>query len=388
MRQLRLGVVAGEASGDALGARLIMALRERCEHLIVEGIGGPLMQAQGCQSLFPMQRLAVMGLIEPLKRLPELLRIRRSLHQHFLENPPDVFLAIDAPDFNLPLERKLRRGGVPTAHLVSPSVWAWRKGRISGIRSSVDLMLCLFPFEAKIYEDNGIEYRCVGHPLADDTPMRVDRDVARAQLGLAPAAQLVALLPGSRVAEVRALAPLFFRVASDLLLRFPLLSFVTASANSECERELRLALKNYPQLPITLVQSQSREVMTAADAVLLASGTATLEAALLKRPMAVAYRMGAVSWALMSRLLRVEHVALPNLLAGKRLVPELLQDAATPAALGECLTEILQRGELAPEVLAEFDTIHNQLQLNFAQQVAESLLQLARDRGSESEGSI
>ena len=373
-RSLRIGVLAGEASGDILGSRVLAALRSRYDELIVEGIGGPLMQAQGLRSMYPMERLAVMGFVEPLKRLPELLRIRGAVFRHFRDNPPDVFLGIDSPDFNLHLEGKLRRAGVTTVHLVRPSVWAWRRGRIGKIRRSVDLMLCLFPFETAIYREQGIPVRFVGHPLADEIPLRMDKAAARASLGLVPAGGLLALLPGSRSSEIRALAPLFLRVADLLWRENKQLSFVIPAANPTGHDELAQQLQAYPRLPVTLLPGQSREAMAAADAVLLASGTATLEAALLKRPMVVAYRMGRLSWFLLSRLVRTEYVALPNLLAGQALVPELLQDAATPRAL-LCAVQPLLSSGAADATLREFDAIHRDLQQDYAERVADALAQ-------------
>jgi lipid-A-disaccharide synthase len=369
--------VAGETSGDELGSRVLAALRARCGELVVEGVGGPLMAAQGLDSLYPMERLSVMGLVEPLKRLPELLRLRRRLARHFLDDPPDVFLGIDAPDFTLPLERRLRRGGVRTAHLVSPSVWAWRRGRLGMIRQSTDRMLCLFPFETGIYAEHGIAARYVGHPLADDIPLRTAQEDARHRLGLAPAGRLVALLPGSRAGEVAAMATLFLQVAQQLWLRDPGLSFVLPAANPLREQELRRHLLAFGQLPVTLLQGRSREAMAAADVVLSAAGTATLEAALLKRPLVVAYRTGALSWRLLSALVRTEFVALPNLIAGRALVPEFLQDAATVSALVAALAPLLSNGGMAPAVVEEFDVIHHQLRRGSAAAVAEAVLELA-----------
>ena len=380
IRRLRIGVLAGEASGDLLGSRVLAALKCRYDDLIVEGIGGPLMQARGLQSLFPMERLSVMGFVEPLKRLPELLRIRRAVFRHFRDNPPDVFLGIDSPDFNLCLERELRRIGITTAHLVSPSVWAWRRGRVRKIRRSVDLMLCLFPFETAVYRLHGIPVRFVGHPLADEIPLRVDQAAARAGLGLAPPGKLLALLPGSRAGEVRALAPLFLQ-AADLLWRGDKqLTFVIPAANSGVGEELAEQLCAYPQLPVTLLQGQSLEAMAAADAVLLASGTAALEATLLKRPMVVTYRMGALSWFLLSRLVQSEYVALPNLLAGKALVPELLQAAATPQAMLAAVQPLLATDDARFEIQREFDAIHCHLQQDYAVRTADALAQLVASR--------
>ena len=374
---LRIGVLAGEASGDILGSRVLGALREHCDELIVEGIGGPLMEAEGLRSMFPMDRLSVMGFVEPLKRLPELLRIRRTVFEHFRDNPPDLFLGIDSPDFNLRLERKLRECGIKTAHLVSPSVWAWRQGRINKIKRSVDLMLCLFPFETGIYEEHGVPVRFVGHPLADELPARFDAQEARAALALSPAGKMLAMLPGSRSGEVSRLAPVFLQAARLLWQRNPQLSFAIPAANPSRETQLRELLAEQPDLPVTLISGRSREVMAAADAILLASGTATLEAALVKRPMVVTYRMAAFSWWLVTKLVKINVVALPNVLAGRSLVPELLQDAATAHAMAETVQPLLA-GEGCEEQLDTFDKIHSQLKQGYAEKSANALLQLAR----------
>ena len=383
---MRIGVLAGEASGDILGSCVQAALRARCDKLTVEGIGGPLMQEQGLDSMFAMDRLSVMGFIEPLKRLPELLRIRRTVLRHFSDNPPDLFLGIDSPDFNLPLERRLRERGVTTAHLVSPSVWAWRSGRIHKIKHSVDLMLCLFPFETAIYTEHGVPVRFVGHPLADELPPQVDRLAARAALGLAPTGRLLALLPGSRSAEVRLLARPFLQAASLLRQGDPQLSFVLPAASYARSNELEQLLAEFPELPVTLVQGRAREAMAAADAVLLASGTATLEAALLKRPMVVAYRMGFLSWQLMSRLAKTPYAALPNVLAGRALVPELLQSAATPQAMAGSLQALLAEEGAAAGQVREFDRIHQALRQDYAGRAASALVELIEARHMGGEG--
>lgn len=380
---LRIGVLAGEASGDILGSRVLMALQEQCDELIIEGIGGPLMEAQGLRSMFPMDRLSVMGFVEPLKRLPELLRIRRTVFEHFRDNPPDVFLGIDSPDFNLRLERKLRECGIKTAHLVSPSVWAWRQGRIKKIKRSVDLMLCLFPFETQIYRDHQVPVRFVGHPLADELPMRLDALAARTALGLPGSGKLLAMLPGSRSAEVSRLAPAFLAAARILWQHSPQLKFVIPAANPAREVELRALLEQQPDLPITLITGRSREAMAAADAVLLASGTATLEAALVKRPMVVTYRMAAFSWLLVTRLVKISFAALPNVLAGRSVVPELLQEAAVPEAMAAEVQTLLS-SESAEGQLQAFDQIHSELKQGYARKSAAALLQLIEgklDRG-------
>ncbi|TXS92085.1 lipid-A-disaccharide synthase [Parahaliea maris] len=371
---MRIGILAGEASGDILGSRVLAGLRSRYPDLVVEGIGGPLMAAQGLDSMFPMERLSVMGFVEPLKRLPELLRIRGAVYRHFRDNPPDLFLGIDSPDFNLRLERKLRKAGVRTAHLVSPTVWAWRAGRMKGISRAVDRMLCLFPFELPIYAEHGVAASFVGHPLADEIPPEVDAAAARAELGLRGEGRLLALLPGSRGGEVGLLAPLFLQAAAELAKRHPDLHFVLPAANEEREAQLQHILGTFPGLPLTLVSGQSREVMAAADAVLLASGTATLEATLLNRPMVVAYRMAPLSWALVSRLVKTPFAALPNILAGRALVPELIQDAATVDNVVAELEPLLLGQGAAEAQRDAFSAIHTDLALGFAVHAADALI--------------
>ena len=383
---MRIGVLAGEASGDILGSRVIAALQARHPELRVEGIGGPLMTARGLDSMFPMERLSVMGFVEPLKRLPELLRIRRAVFEHFRDHPPDLFLGIDSPDFNLRLERRLRECGITTAHLVSPSVWAWRQGRISKIKRSVDAMLCLFPFETDIYTEHAIPAHFVGHPLADETPLRVEQTAARRALHLDPPGRLLALLPGSRGAEVRLLAPLFLQAARLLWEWDARLTFAIPAASPARRAELESCLQQHPDLPVTLVDGRSREVMAAADTLLLASGTATLEAALLKRPMVVAYRMSLLSWWLVSRLVKTEYAALPNILADKCLVPELLQDAATPEALAAAVRPLLSGGEAAQRQVAAFDEIHASLRQDYAARAASALLELIAEKGRGGDG--
>lgn len=374
---LRIGILAGEASGDILGARVISALKSHYDDVIVEGIGGPLMEAQGLSSMFPMERLSVMGFVEPLKRLPELLRIRRTVFEHFRDNPPDLFLGIDSPDFNLRLEYKLRKVGIKTAHLVSPSVWAWRSGRIKKIKRSVDLMLCLFPFETAIYEQHEIPVRFVGHPLADEIPEKVSATAARSELGISLAGRVLALLPGSRGAEVRMLAPLFLEAAQRVYRSRPDLTVVIPTANPAREAQLKELLTEYPQLPVTLVSGRSRDVMAAADAILLASGTATLEGALLKRPMVLSYRMARLSWFLVLRLVNIKFAGLPNILAGRAVVPELIQSDATPQAMAAAI-EPLIADDSAPQQLAVFEEIHQQLRQDYSKVAAAALVELAR----------
>jgi lipid-A-disaccharide synthase len=377
---LRVGVLAGETSGDILGSRLLAALHKRYPGLQIEGIGGPLMQAQGLQSLFPMERLSVMGFVEPLKRLPELLRIRRSVYRHFMANPPDIFIGIDSPDFCLRLEWKLRRAGIPTAHLVSPSVWAWRRGRIRKIGRAVDRMLCLFPFETAIYKQHAIAADFVGHPLADEIPPQIDRAAARAALGLPASGRLLALLPGSRGGEVNLLAPLFLAAAQRLARADPELRFVLPAASAERMAQLEALLPAFQGLPLTLVQGRSREAMMAADAVLLASGTATLEALLVQCPMAVAYRMSPLSWALVSRLVKTPFAALPNILAGRALVPELIQDAVTVEALVGAVQPLLYNSHVTQEQRQGFAFVHQALALGFGERCADAVAAVLETR--------
>lgn len=372
---LKVGIVAGEASGDILGASLIEALRKQYPQLQVEGIGGPRMIVAGCHSLFAMDRLSVMGLIEPLKRLPELLQIRRTLKQHFVEHRPDVFIGIDSPDFTLNIERYLKQQGIKTVHYVSPSVWAWRQGRIHGIKQSVDLMLTLFPFEQTIYEQHGIRVSFVGHPLADEFPLEIDTAVYRRALGIATDKTCVALLPGSREAEVKLMAPVFLETAERCWQQKPGLQFLLPAANAARYRQLQRLLQG-SKLPITLYEGRSHEVMGASDVVLMASGTTTLEAMLLKKPMVVAYKMAPLSHAIISRLLKTPFVALPNLLAQKMLVPERLQAQATAVQLAQDLMMALQDKKHRDQLQKEFAVLHEQLRCGAGDRAAKAIGEL------------
>ena len=374
---MRIGIVAGEASGDLLGAGLIRAIRERYPQAVFEGIAGPQMISAGASSLFPMERLSVMGFSEVFGRLHELLGIRRQLARHFIENPPDVFIGIDAPDFTLGLERKLHQAGIKTVHYVSPSVWAWRQRRVKKIVRSTDLMLTLFPFEAEFYRDHQMPVRFVGHPLADLIPLQPDQAAARRELGLPAAGEVLALLPGSRSTELNHLAATFIDTARWLKLQRPDLRIVVPLANAARRAQFQAILAEALEPPpLTLVDGRAREVMTAADVVLLASGTASLEAMLLKRPMVVAYRMAPFSYWLAKRLLKVKSVSLPNLLADDILVPELLQDAATPDQLGHAVLYYLENPHSAAEVMEHFNEIHHELRQDASQQAARAVLEL------------
>ena len=371
MANLRIALVAGEASGDILGAGLMRALKT--QHPAVEfiGVGGPLMQAEGLTSYFPMERLSVMGLVEVLGRLRELLARRKLLIQTLIEEKPDVFIGIDAPDFTLNIELKLRQAGIKTVHYVSPSVWAWRQKRVLKIREGCDLMLTLLPFEAKFYEEQGVPVRFVGHTLADAIPLQADRSAARAELGL-PDGPLVALMPGSRGGEVGRLASVFFDAAERLQALKPGVRFVLPCASPQRRAQIETLLEGR-NLPLTLLDGQSHLALAACDAVLIASGTATLEALLYKRPMVVAYRLAPLTFWILKRMVKSPYISLPNLLAQRLLVPELLQDDATPEALAQTLLPLIDGGE---EQTRGFDEIHCTLRRDASNQAADAVLTL------------
>ena len=359
--RLKIGLVAGEASGDQLGAGLIAELKNQFPEAEFVGLGGKLMKAQGLRSLFPMDRLSVMGLVEPAKRLPELLRIRRTLYHYFAVHRFDLVVGIDSPDFNLGLELKLKRSGIKTVHYVSPSVWAWRQGRIKKIARAVDHMFTLLPFEADFYHDHNVPVTFVGHPLAEELPLATDTSAARQALGLEEDKKILAVLPGSRGSEVAALGALFLDTVRECRKSISNLHIVIPAANQARKDQLELLLKRYQDVPVTLLDGHSHQAMAAADAVLLASGTTALEAMLLKKPMVVSYRMGRLSYAIISRMLKVPYVSLPNLLAGRALVPECIQDDATVDRLTAELLPLLN-SDKAEDLQASFLELHQQLQ--------------------------
>jgi len=370
---MRVALVAGEASGDILGAGLMQALKAQYPQIEFIGVGGPLMQAQGLASYFPMERLAVMGLVEVLGRLPELLSRRKRLIRTLIDAKPDVFIGIDAPDFNLTVELKLRQAGIKTVHYVSPSVWAWRQKRVLKIREACDLMLTLFPFEAQFYQDHQVPVRFVGHPLADTIPQQADRAAARDALNLSNDQPVVALLPGSRGGEVARLGSLFLDAAVRLRTLRPGIQFVLPCSSPERRAQLEQLLVGR-DLPLTLLNGRSHEALAACDAVLIASGTATLEALLYKRPMVVAYKVAPLTYRILKRLVTSAYISLPNLLAERLLVPEMIQDAATPEALAQLLAPLLDGGEVQTE---GFDVIHRALRRDASVQAATAVLQLA-----------
>ncbi|MDY6956442.1 MAG: lipid-A-disaccharide synthase [Pseudomonadota bacterium] len=377
---LRIGIVAGELSGDQLGGALIRSLRQQSDRPVrVEGVAGPRMVGAGARPLADCGELAVMGLTEVIRHVPRLMRLRRELAEHFLRNRPDVFIGIDAPDFTLGLERRLRAAGIPTVHYVSPSVWAWRQGRIRGIRRSADAMLTLLPFEAEFYRQHGVPVRFVGHPLADMLPDPPDRAAARRRLGLPDAGPLIALLPGSRQGEVRRLAEPFLAAARLVAARHSDACFLVPLAHPGLREPIEAArVQVAPGLPLQLLEDGARDVLEASDGALVASGTATLEAMLLGCPMVVGYRLAPTTYALARHLVRTEHVALPNLLAGERLVPELIQDAATPDALANEMLALLDDPGRGAAMRARFAQLRQTLRAGGAEAAADAVLRVAR----------
>lgn len=381
--KLTIGIVAGEASGDILGAGLMRAIKQTHADAQFVGVGGPLMLAAGFNSLYSMDRLSVMGLVEPLKRLPELLRMRRGLRDYFIASQPDLFIGIDSPDFNLGLELSLRREGILTAHYVSPSVWAWRRRRVLKIAKAVDRMLTLFPFEAKFYREHNVPVTFVGHPLADQLPLICDTAAARSELGFNNTDTVIALLPGSRGGEIAHLGEAFIETARWCLHQRPGIKFVMPAANPNRMAQLQLLIKRHGiGLPIQLIEGQSRTAMAASDVVLMASGTTTLEAMLLKKPMVAAYRLSPVSYALLSPLVKVDHYTLPNLLAGEPLIPEVIQNDVRPEMLGPLLLDRLNDKAGTQRLVERFTQIHQSLRLGASEKAAEILLRMIEKKRS------
>ncbi|HEY1892699.1 MAG TPA: lipid-A-disaccharide synthase [Steroidobacteraceae bacterium] len=378
---LRVGIVAGESSGDLLGAALIAALRERVPDLQCFGVAGPKMVAAGCEAWAGAEELAVMGLAEVVRHLPRLLRLRASLAARFLACRPDVFIGVDAPEFNLGLAKRLHARGLKTVQYVSPQVWAWRQGRVRNIGRACDLVLCLLPFETAFYSRYGVPAAFVGHPLADQIPLDVDRQGARAALGLKPSAAIVALLPGSRVGEVERLATDFLQAAAWLAERRPDLEFIAPMATGRARELFESKQREVPAAPkILLLDGQAQEVLAACDAAIVASGTATLETLLSRRPMVVAYRFSALTAFLLRRLrlVNVPYFSQPNLLLGRPLVPELLQEQVSGAALGEALLGRLSDSAYLRELDEEFRKVHETLRGGSAARAAEAILALLR----------
>jgi lipid-A-disaccharide synthase len=376
MSALRIAMVAGEASGDLLASHLIEALRAKLPNAVFYGIGGPKMIGQGFKAWHPLEKLAVRGYVEVLKHYREISAIRSDLKRRLLAEPPDVFIGVDAPDFNLAIEKSLKQRGIPSIHYVSPSIWAWRGKRIHQIGAAVSRVLALFPFEPALYEKQGIPVSYVGHPLADLLPVDDGRDGARLLLGLSAQQPVFALLPGSRQSEVQYMAATFIETARLILQSLPNALFLVPLATRETRLLFETALYdcNARELPIRLLFGHAHEAMMASDVVLVASGTATLEAALLKRPMAIVYKMSPWSHRLMRRMGYLPYVGLPNVLAGKFVVPEFIQDDATPENLAQALTNLYADKATCTRIGEVFREIHLQLKQNTAEKAAAAVL--------------
>jgi lipid-A-disaccharide synthase len=371
-----IGIVAGEASGDLLGSHLIRALKQRRPDLEFIGIAGPRMMSAGAKTLFSMEKLAVRGYFEVLRHYLGLHKIRQELIKYFQQNPPDLFIGVDAPDFNLELERKLRRHGIKTTHYISPSIWAWRKSRIKAIKQAADQVLCLFPFEKPIYDEAGIIAAYVGHPLADDIALNQNKEEMRSELQISDAGHVIALLPGSRQSELDYMADLFVKTAIRINQEVPNVLFLVPLVSRETRTKFELAIaRNHAfDIHFKLLFGHSQKALAAADGALVASGTATLEAALIKCPMVVTYRMSRFSWLLMKRMGYLPWVGLPNILAGKTLVPELLQDQATPETLTDELLQLVFDRKRVTALKKEYSKIHLALQQNNAEKAADAIL--------------
>jgi lipid-A-disaccharide synthase len=375
---MRVALVAGESSGDLLGAGLIRAIRARNADAVFEGVAGPAMAAAGCEVIENAEALAVMGLIEPLREIPRLFRLRRSLVERWTTAPPDVFVGIDAPDFNLGLELRLRRNGVPTVHYVSPSVWAWRQGRIRTIAKAVDKVLCLLPFEKSFYDDNGVDADFVGHPMADRLSPDVDSVAARNAAG-ASGAPVVAVLPGSRKSEVSKLGPVFAEAAQLLEVRYPEIDIIAPMATPAIRELFGRQLKAAGATKVILLNGEAETAISAADVVLLASGTATLQTALLGKPMVAAYRLAPLTYALAKGLglVKVPYISLPNLLTDEPQVPEFIQGAATPGALADAVAGLLDDADRRRSVATAFRSLQSTLARDADQRAADATLEVA-----------
>jgi lipid-A-disaccharide synthase len=376
---LRVGIVAGESSGDQLGAALIGALRARVPGIECFGVAGPRMIAAGCAAWARAEELAVMGLAEVLPHLPRLLRLRSALQRRFAAQRPDVFIGIDAPAFNLGVAAHLKRHGVRTVQYVAPQVWAWRQGRVRKIARVCDLVLCLLPFESGFFARHGVRTEFVGHPLADEIPLEVDRQAARAALGIDPAATVIALLPGSRVGEVERLGGDFLAAAAWIAAQRPAIRFVAPMATVAAREAFERKAAHLPGAPAVLIlEGEAQRALAACDAAIVASGTATLETLLSRRPMVVAYRLGALTAFLLRtlRLVKVPYFSQPNLLIGRALVPELFQEQVSGPRLGAALLSRLEDREYRRELESEFRRVHEQLRGGGAERAAAAILAL------------
>jgi len=381
-RPLRVGIVVGEASGDQLGSHLMQAAQTRFPGATFFGIGGPKMQSLGMDVWFPMEKLAVRGFVEVLKHYPEIAGIRRKLRSRLRKARPDLFIGIDAPAFNMDLEASLKRSGIPTIHYVCPQFWAWNRGRLPAIQRAVSRVLALFPFEVQMLEAEGIPATFVGHPLADLLPEQPDRAAMREQMRLPKAALVIAMLPGSRQVEVRAMGSLFVQAARAILERKPDAQFLVPVVSRETRTLFETALMTHaPEgLPLTMLYGHAHDAMIAANAVLVASGTATLEAALLKRPMVITYKLPRVTYWIAKRRVYLPYVGLPNVLAGEFVVPEFIQDDATPARLADAIVDLLDNADKRKQLEARFLELHRSLRQDTANKVVEAMALVLGDR--------
>lgn len=367
---MRIAICTGEPSGDLLAAGLIIALKHRYPDATFEGIAGEHMLKAGCISIYPVSDLSVMGIAEVLPKLPRILRMQRHLTQLFLSNPPDIYIGVDAPDFNLPIEKKLKAAGIKTVHYVSPTVWAWRKNRIHGIKKAVDLMLCCFPFEMPIYQASNIPVAFVGHSAFERLKTVPTIDIVRTKYHLDPNKPVVALLPGSRAMEIRYLAPLFMETARLLQATHPDIQFILPIAKPSLKNAI-MALD--PHHRVQCVDGHAQEVIQAADVVCVASGTATLETWVLNKPMVVAYRMHPFNAWLAKHLVKVDYCAIPNLLAGKMIVPELIQDNATPDAMAQAVLHWLTDKQAVLQLQAEYAIIREPFAIDGNEKAADAI---------------
>lgn len=376
-RILKIAMVAGESSGDLLASHLIAALRERLPEAVFFGIGGPRMESQGFEAFWAMDRLAVMGYVDALKNYRAIASIRRQLKKRLLQIEPDIFIGVDAPDFNLGLETDLKAAGVRTIHYVSPSIWAWRGGRIKKIAKAVNRVLALFPMEPPLYERAGIPVTYVGHPLADIIPLQTDRLAVREMLFMPKDVPVFALLPGSRQGELAMMADTFVQTAKLLSERLPTAQFIVPLATRETRLQFEAAIyaRQAGDLPFRLLFGHAQDALGAADVSLVASGTATLEAALIKRPMVITYKIAKLSYWIMKRMAYQAFVGLPNILAGRQVVPEILQDDATPENLAEALIKLYEDKDNAEAVAEAFTDIHLQLRQNTAEKAANAVIE-------------
>lgn len=381
---MKIALVAGEPSGDVLGGGLIQALSKRFPHARFEGVGGEHMQAAGLHSLYPLEALSVMGLVEVVRHLPRLLRIRRALRKRWLADPPDLFIGVDAPDFNLGLAATLAQQAIPTAQYVSPTVWAWRPGRIKAIRQAVDRMLCIYPFEPAFFAAHGVEARFVGHPLADTIPLSIDHTAARQACGMSADSQWVGLLPGSRRSEINRLMPIFIQVAERVHAQHPQVQFIIPAATAVLHEHIQRALAGRPiAKQVRVIQGNARSVLAGVDAAVLASGTATLEAMLLRCPSLMVYQVNALTAFIARRSVQIQWFAMPNLMAGKMLMPEFVQERAQPELIAPALLALLDAPARRAELSAEFEALHSQLRCQADQSAAAALADMLTAHSSE-----